>query len=162
LPWATSLSSIGVVVALTRPVVIATSLIHRSWSFSSTDLPCTPTFATVPPGRMSSVAISKVAGTPTASMATSTPRPSVMASTASRQPAPPLLTASVAPKPLACSTRLPSRSMAMMREAPVEPGGHHRRQTHRSGADDGDDIAGLDAAVAHPDLKAGRAGCRRA
>ena len=41
-----------------------------------------------------------------------------MASTASFQPAPPLLTASVAPKLLACSTRLSSRSMAMMREAP--------------------------------------------
>jgi hypothetical protein len=52
--------------ALTRPVVIATSLIHRSWSFSSAEVPCPPTLATVPPGRMSSVAISKVAGAPTA------------------------------------------------------------------------------------------------
>jgi len=118
LPWATSLSSIGVVVALTRPIVIAMSLIHSSWSLSSTGLPCTPTFATVPPGRTSSVAIWKVAGMPTASIATSTPRPSVMASTASRQPASPLVTPSVAPKPLACRIRLSSRSMAMMREAP--------------------------------------------
>src|SRR5580704_13751394 len=36
----------------------------------------------------------------------------------------------------------------------VEPGGHHRRQAHRPGTDDGDDVAGLDAAVAHPDLEA--------
>ena len=31
----------------------------------------------------------------------------------------------------------------------VQPGGHHRRQAHRAGADDdGDDVARLDAAVA--------------
>ena len=37
----------------------------------------------------------------------------------------------------------------------VEPGAHDGRQADRAGADDGDDVAGLDVAVEHADLVAG-------
>src|SRR5665647_2260700 len=73
LPCATSFSSMPRVSVLTRPIVIATLAIQRSWIGSSTGWPCTPTFATRPPGRTMSRHILKVAGMPTASTATSTP-----------------------------------------------------------------------------------------
>ena len=59
----------------------------------------------VAPGRTMTVAMVNVSGTPTASMATSTPRPSVSASTCSFQSGSPQLTVSVAPKSLALATR---------------------------------------------------------
>ena len=73
----TSRSSVGVEYVSTRPVVIVTSLIQRSSRCSVAGSPWTPMLATWPPGRMSWVASSKVAGTPTASIATSAPRPPV-------------------------------------------------------------------------------------
>ena len=77
LPDRTTFSSIGVVTVSTSRVV---SEIFVSQSFSrcsSTGLPWTPTLAMCPPAATMSWQISKVPGTPTASMATSTPAPSV-------------------------------------------------------------------------------------
>ena len=54
-----------------------TSRIQSFSRWSVAHLPCTPTFATRPPGRISSVQSSNVSGTPTASIATSAPRPPV-------------------------------------------------------------------------------------
>src|SRR5664279_3844318 len=109
MPWATSLCSIGVVVALTRPVVIARSLIHRSCSFSSTD---TRGRRRSPPSRRRRRAR----------------RPS------GRSPA----------RPRSRRPRLARRSWrALVREAPYSP------------AVIIDDVAGLDATVAHPNLEAG-------
>ena len=56
---------------------------HRSSRCSVAGVPCTPMFATCPPGRIRVVASSKVAGTPTASMATSAPSPPVSLRTTS-------------------------------------------------------------------------------
>ena len=58
---------------------------------------------------------------PTASTATSTPQPSVNAMTCSFQSGSPELTPSVAPNFFACSTRLASRSIAMILAAPYRP-----------------------------------------
>ena len=67
------LRSIASVFVLTRPIEISMFLIQSSFSASSTGFPCTPMFATCPPGRTISVAIVNVCGIPTASIATSTP-----------------------------------------------------------------------------------------
>ncbi len=58
---------------------------------------------------------------PTASIATSTPKPSVIATTWSIQSASPLFTVSVAPNDLASESRFASRSSAMTRAAPYRP-----------------------------------------
>jgi len=153
--WATSRSSIGVVVALTRPVVIAMSMIHRSCSFSSTDSRATAELATVPPTRTSSVAIVKVSGTPTRTIATSTP---------SRTPSGHQL---VLPAWVAAVDRIrgaevqrlgqpvlvevhrndyrdaPYRLAVIIAERPDRSGADHRHETSRR----------PDAAVAHADLE---------
>ena len=93
---------------------------------------------------------------PTASIATSTPKPSVIAITWSTQSASPLFTVSVAPNDLASEE--PVR-VEVQRDDPrgaVQAGGHHRCQTDRAGADHGDDVAGLDPSVPDADLEAGR------
>ena len=77
--------------------------------------------ATRPPGRTISVHIWNVCGTPTASTATSTPHPSVSAMTCSFHSGEAGFTPSVAPNFFACSTRLASRSIAMIRDAPYRP-----------------------------------------
>ena len=59
-PAATVLSRVGVEKVSTRPVVMVTSLIHSDSRCRVTGLPCTPTLATRPPGRISSVHCSKV------------------------------------------------------------------------------------------------------
>src|SRR5450759_3761999 len=114
-PCATSLSSIGVVVALTRPVVIAMSLIHRSCSFSSTDFPCTPTLAALRQGHqvflpVGVAAVDRVGGAKVQGLAKSV-RVEVDGDDARRA---------------------------------VEVGGHHRRKAHRSSANDSHDVTWLD------------------
>ena len=105
------------VVALTSPVVIAMSLIHRSWSLSSTDRPCTPAFATVPPD-------GRVRCTCRRQRDPDRLNRHVHAQAVGHRhhfffhEALPLLTPSVAPRPRAWSSRLSSRSMAMTRDAP--------------------------------------------
>ena len=74
--------------------------------------------ATWPPGRTISVHIVKVWGMPTASMATSTPWPSVSAMTWSFQSASPELTTLVAPNSAARLRRAVSRSIAMTLDGP--------------------------------------------
>ena len=69
-------------------------------------------------GRTMTVAMVNVSGTPTASMATSTPRPSVSARTWSFQSGSPEFTVSVAPKSAARASRALSRSMAMIFDGP--------------------------------------------
>ena len=61
------------VVVFTSPMLMLMFLIHSSCGSSWTALPCTPTLATLPPGRTSWTHMSKVTGMPTASTATSTP-----------------------------------------------------------------------------------------
>ncbi|MNN59100.1 hypothetical protein D3C81_1741920 [compost metagenome] len=68
-----------------------------------------------PPGAMIDSQRVKVDGTPTASMALSTPRLPVSASTCSTTSLSPALMQSVAPKRLATSSRLSSRSIMMIR-----------------------------------------------
>src|SRR4028118_913222 len=77
-PSATSLRSVGVEAASTRPVVMVMLLIQSVSRCSVAGLPWTPMFATDPPGRTSSQHSSKVSGTPTASITTSAPRPSAI------------------------------------------------------------------------------------
>ena len=79
-------------------------------------------FATCPPGRTSSVQSSKLWGTPTASMATSAPSPSVRDLTISTASSLPLFTVTSAPNRLAASSRVSARSMAM-----IVPGGEQLR-----------------------------------
>ena len=106
---------------LTSPVVIVMLRIHRSCRASSTGSPCTPTFATCPPGLTSSVHIVNVSGMPTHSMATSTPSPSVTARTWSFQSVAEASTVSVAPSCFATSRRFWSRSTTMTWAAPYSP-----------------------------------------
>ena len=68
----------------TRPVVMVTPLIHSDSRCSVAGLPCTRTLATRLHGRINSVHCSKVSGMPTASTATSAPRPSVSRSISAR------------------------------------------------------------------------------
>ena len=71
--------------------MIVTSRIQSFSRCSVAHLPCTPTFATRPPGRISSVQSSNVSGTPTASIATSAPRPPVSSITRATASSLPLL-----------------------------------------------------------------------
>lgn len=103
---ATNFRSVPRVLVFTRPIDITMLEIQRSWMGSSTGLPCTPTLATWPAGRTMSRHIWNVSGMPTASIATSTPSPSVIARISSRQPDEVDTTPSVAPNRRACSTRL--------------------------------------------------------
>ena len=67
-----------------------------------------------PPGRISSVQSSNVSGTPTASIATSTPSPSVSSITFASASSVPLLIVDVGAEASACSRRLSARSIAMI------------------------------------------------
>ena len=79
--------------------------------------PWTPMFATVPPARTIRVQMSNVAGTPTASIATSTPPGAISAISASALS--PATTVCVAPKLRACRSRDSATSTAMIRLAPA-------------------------------------------
>ena len=113
-PEVTSRIRVGVDEASTSPVVIVMSLIHCSSRCSVAGLPCTPMFAIRPPGLASFTAISNVAGTPTASIATSAPsrpvRSLITVIGSSRES----LIVTSAPKCLAASSRASDRSMATM------------------------------------------------
>lgn len=63
----------GTVTAELTGSAALTSRVHSVSRCRVAGLPCTPMFATRPPGRMSSEASSNVCGTPTASIATSAP-----------------------------------------------------------------------------------------
>ena len=100
--------------------------------------------ATWPPGRTSAAASSKVAGTPTASIATSAPSPSV----SSRDDRQRILAAVVDGD---VGAELLGRFQPAVGEVDgddvaraEQAGAHDRRQADRAGADDGDDVAGLD------------------
>src|SRR5215472_7666543 len=114
-PASISLSSFGVVVVSTSPVVIRTSRIHSFSRWSVAGWPWTPTLATRPPGRISSAQSSNVSGTPTASMATSAPRPPVSFITFATASSRPLSIVTSAPNSTAFSSREASRSIATMR-----------------------------------------------
>ena len=101
-------------VVSTRPVVIRTSRIHSFSRWSVAGWPCTPTLATRPPGRIRSVQSSNVSGTPTASMATSAPRPAVSSITRATGSSLLLSIATSAPNSSAFSSRDESRSIATM------------------------------------------------
>ena len=99
----------------TSPVVMVTSRVQSRSRCRVAGCPWTPTLATRPPGRIRSAASSKVAGTPTASIARSTPIPSVRAITASTGSVVPLLIVSSAPNSWAWVRRASAMSIAMMR-----------------------------------------------
>src|SRR6266699_971502 len=142
---------VGVEEVSTRPVVIVMSLIHCSSKCSVAASPCTPMFAIRPPGRARLTASSKEAGTPTASMATSAPKPPVRSLMAANASSRELFTTTWAPNCLAASSRASDRSMATMRL-----GAGDRGQADRAGPDDRDDVARADAPGQDPDLVAGR------
>ena len=151
-----SFISCGVVNVSTRPVVIVTSRIQSFSRCNVAECPWTPTFATRPPGRTISAQSSNVSGTPTASMATSTPRPSV----SSMHACDGVLDAVVDRHVCAelSGLREPSvgevdRDHAAGREQLCR---HDRGETDRASADDRDGVAGLYAAVQHADLERGR------
>jgi hypothetical protein len=112
-PETTFRRSIGVVTVSTSRVVIVTLCDQSFSSLSDTGLPCTPTFATCPPAVTMSWQTSKVAGIPTASIATSTPFRPVSAITRSTALPSELFTTCVAPNCLATSSRFASRSTMM-------------------------------------------------
>ena len=156
LSWATSFSSIGVVLVLTRPG--GDGEVHDPEVLQGAAPPerrARRRSRRTRRGGRSSVHASKVAGMPTASIATSTPKPSVIALTWSIQSC------------VAAVHRVGgTEGLGLLEPVVVEvqgddPGGavqargHHRREPDRSGADDGDHVAGLDPAVAHADLEAG-------
>ena len=135
---------------------MVTSRVHRSSRCSVAGSPCTPMFATCPPGRISCVASSKVAGTPTASMATSAPSPSVSARTAANAIFAAVVDGDVGAERL---RRLEADVGLVDRDdvaRAVEPRSHDRGETDGPAADDRDDVARLDVAVEHADLVAGR------
>lgn len=72
-PVETALISIGSVFVFTSPVVTVRFLIQRFWRLKSTFLPWTPTTEIFPPGLTIFWQVSHDCGSPTASIATSTP-----------------------------------------------------------------------------------------
>ena len=135
--------------------MIVMFLIQRSSRCSVVGAPCTPTLATVPPGFTIRVQRSNVAGTPTASIATSTPSPPVISSIRASASSPPE-TVCVAPNALGVPQ--PRRGEVDRDDAtrPDDRGGHHRREADRPRPDDRDRVPRADVAVLHPDLEARR------
>ncbi len=114
-----------------------------------------PMFATLPPGRTITVAIVNISGTPTASMAASTPRPSVQAITRSFQFGSPELTVSVAPKGAGpCQSGVVQIDGDDLGRA-VEPRRHDGGKTDRSGPDYSHDIAWARVPILNADLESG-------
>ena len=153
---ARSRSSVGVEYVSTRPVVMVTFRIHSSSRCSVAGSPCTPMLAMWPPGRTSAAASSNVAGTPTASMATSAPSPSVSSRTTSSGVLAAVVDDDVGAELLGGLEPAVGQVDGDDVARAEQPGAHDRRQADRAGADDGDDVAGLDVAVEHADLVAGR------
>src|SRR5665213_1155317 len=112
--------------------------------------------AMTPPGPRSSSQRRNVAGTPTASMAVSTPRPPVRAITASAALPSALLMVWVAPNCRASPRRASSTSIMMIFRRRVELRRQQRGQADRPGADDRDRRAGRDLAIENPAFEAGR------
>ena len=95
---------------------------------------------------------SNVSGTPTASIATSAPRPPVSSITRASASSRPLLIGDVGAE---LERLLEPRVGEVDRDDParrVQLRGHDRREPDRAGADDGDRVAGLDAPVQDADL----------
>src|SRR5262249_44097110 len=150
-PAASILRSIGVVTVSTRRVVSVMFCDQSRSRCSSTLFAKTPMLAMCPPAATTAWQMSKAAGTPTASMATSTPRSPVRSITRRPASAPPPWTAWVAPSRCAVSRRLPSRA------TPIASLGEEERAEGRgAGADDGDGVAGLYLAVQDATLEACR------
>ena len=114
LPDCTTLSSMGVVTVSTSRVVRVMLCAQSRSSWSCTGLPWTPTLAMRPPGATIDWQMSKVAGIPTASIATSTPAPPVSAITLSTAFPSELSTSLVAPNERATLRRFESRSTTMI------------------------------------------------
>ena len=133
--------------------MIVRSRIQSVSRWSVAECPCTPTFATRPPGRTSSVQSSNVSGTPTASIATSAPRPSgQLHDSLDARRSLLLLIVTSAPSSRAFSRRgvvEVDRDDVRRRE---QPRGQDRREPDRARADDRDGVARLDAPVEHADL----------
>ena len=146
----------GVENASTRPVVIVTSRVQRSSRCRVTGLPWTPMLAMCPPGRIRSPRVRRWPGTPTASMATSAPSPSVSVRMISSGSSRPLLIVTSAPTLLGGLQPAVGEIDRDHRGRAVELRSDDRRQSDRACADDGDDIARLDMTVEDADLVAGR------
>src|ERR1700722_14066626 len=108
------LSSIGVLTVSTRRVVMVILRSHKFSRWRSTLVPCTPMLAMTPPGATIFSQSSKVVGTPTASIAVSTPRPPVIFMIVSTALPSVLFTTAVAPNRRATSRRLLSRSIMII------------------------------------------------
>lgn len=111
---ATILKSVGMVTVSTIRVVMEILRSHNFSRWRSTFIPFTPTLAIVPPGVIICSHNSKVQGIPTTSMAVSTPRLLVNFKIVSFDLPSALLIALVAPKRLATSSRLSSKSIIMI------------------------------------------------
>ena len=99
---------------------------------------------------------SNAAGVPTASIETSAPRPSVRPRTIGERSSRVGLTTTSAPNCLAASSRLVGQVDRDDVARAVQPRADDRGEADRTGADDGDDVAGRDLPVEHADLVAGR------
>ena len=106
-------------------------------------------------GRMSSAQSSNVSGTPTASMATSAPSPSVIHDRCNR------VDGAVVDRHV--RAEVPSLLEPRVRDVEDDdpPGseqlrGHHRSEADRAGSDDRDGVTRLDSAGEHADLVRGR------
>ena len=144
------------VLVFTRPIEMSMFLIQSSLSFSSTDLPCTPMLATLPPGRTISVAMVKV------------PRyPYRLDGDVDTQPV-------SQGEDLILPVRVPRVDRVGRAEVagplepgivevdgdhlgrPVQPGRHDGREADGSGSDHRDHVTRLDLSVLHADLETGR------
>ena len=109
-----------------------------------------------PPGRASAAASSNVAGTPTASTDTSAPSPPVSSRTTASGVLAAVVDDDVGAELLGGVEPAVGEIDRHDVARAVQPGAHDHRQPDRAGTDHGDDITGLDVAVEHADLVAGR------
>ena len=130
--------------------MIVTFLIHSSSRCSVAGVPCTPMLATWPPGRISAVASSNVAGTPTASIATSAPSPPVKPRTTCQRVLAAVVHGDVGAELLGRLEPAVGEVDGDDVAGAEQPGAHDRRQADRAGADDGDDVAGPDVPLSTP------------
>ncbi len=154
-PTITSISATKGVLTGGTAVVIVTSRVHSRSRCSVTGLPCTPMLAIRPTGRTSSAASSKVAGTPTASIATSTPEATGELADGRDRVLLGVVDDHVGAELLG---RLEPAGRHVDRDDQAgaeQPGAGDRRQADRAGADDGDDVARPDLAVEDADLVGG-------
>ena len=117
--------------------------------------PCTPTFAIVPPGATMSSQSTKVAGTPTASIAVSTPRPPVRFMTASAAAPSAALIDCRRAKTLGDVEAIIVEIDHDDLSGRIELRRQQRRETDRAGTDDRDAAARLDLTVEHAAFEAG-------